>query len=272
MRGVGSLPFGSSDTFVESGSITGVLLDSDVVVVVTGQAAESSTSDAVNTGMITSDWNASSDRAVLKRGASGNAAMVSFAVVEFTGVNWSIHRSTHVYDSAGVVETESIPPVTSLDHAFLHVQQRTSGTGVDDQGAEVWLSDTSTVSFLIEPTVTTPGGVTSVAWVVANSGDAPSPLHVRHYSGLRSPGGAEEDVWAEIISPVLATDRSSIFGETGRSSGTGAQFPRGAIQLALTSSDEVTLTQSDSGATQAYRFSVAPIFGLEEKELKNENK
>jgi len=259
VRSIGTHVFSTDELGRVSAVVPNVVDDSDVVVIITGQAAASSTDDEVNQGMITAEWDGLQDQAVFQRGALGSDANFSFAVVEFTGTNWTVERVSHTYSTAGIVETETISLLQDIDLGFLHVQQRAQGTSVDQQGAEVWLSDASTVSFLLESSAATASGITSVAWVIENSGNSFRPLRVEHYSGSRASGFAEQDVWTNPVFAVVSIGQASVMGETGRSEGTGQagdDFPRGSISLELSGVDQVTLTQSDSGAEQNYRFSV----------------
>ena len=83
-------------------------------------------------------------------------------------------------------------------------------------------------------------------------------MNVQHISGTKLINtGSEPDTWTENIpTPVLSITNTAIMGENADSTGGGTAYPRGAIALELTADDTVTLTRSDNGQTQNYRFSV----------------
>ncbi|RDJ32095.1 MAG: hypothetical protein DWQ17_03640, partial [Crenarchaeota archaeon] len=258
VRDAGSLQYLSSQTSINTGTISGILDDDDVVVFVTGQDGHETSNDDWEAVHTTSEWIGSTTGASFTRGSSeSDNNHVSYAVVEFTGGQWKIQRAEHTYTSAGTTETESITAVNDLSRAFLHVQHRvgSGSSGLDEQGAEVWLSATNTVSFELESGASTPSDITSVAWVIENTQTVGEVMNVQHVSGSRS-GGSEEDVFTETITTVDGLDTTSIMGETARSSGAGTAYPRGAIALELTATNTVTLYRSDSGQTQTYRFDV----------------
>ena len=103
--------------------------------------------------MITTDFD-DMDRPVLTRGTGVTTSdSVSYAVVEFVGSNWTIQREEHIFD-AGATQTVTITtPVNSIARTFLHIQQRNDiGTANDnlcDTGAEVQLTGTSTITWLL---------------------------------------------------------------------------------------------------------------------------
>ncbi len=251
VRGTGFVSFDPVWADEARGDATSGILDhDDVVVFITGQASSHSTPDGVHQAMCTAAWDPDWDEPVLTRGGTGFEATVSYAVIELTGENWSMQRVEHVYDSAGDVEDEVLPTPFAPARTFLHAQHRSGGSRVDEQGAEVWLSDVDTIRFQLPSTVPDPSSITTVAWIVSND-----RMTVQHLSGTRwTDAGAGEDIWTDSIVPV-PVDSTSIMGETARCEGTD-DFPHGSIGIQLVGPSSVELRQSDRGVDQQYRFSV----------------
>ncbi|MFC1800599.1 hypothetical protein ACFLYT_00940, partial [Nanoarchaeota archaeon] len=258
VRNVSYVTFGSASLTADTGTIADVFDDSQIVVFITGQANPDTGRTNANTGMHTAEWLNATDTARFTRGEAGSdATRVSYAVVEFTGLNWKIQRAEHQYTAAGAWETETIGTVNELSRTFLHTQHRTGSgmNGLDEQGEEAYLLDTSTLRFMLQSGAGTTNQYT-VAWVIENTQDYGTEMAVQHIGGSRGTGGYEEDVWGESITAISSTNTTSIMGENGRSAGGGTAFPRGSITLYLNSTDTVELRQSDTGQAQNYRFSV----------------
>ncbi|MFC1499238.1 thrombospondin type 3 repeat-containing protein, partial [Verrucomicrobiota bacterium] len=120
--------------------------------------------------------------------------------------------------------------------------------GLDEMGAEVWISAANEVSFKQQSG--NANNLTCVAWLIENAG-----MNVQHIGGIRS-GGAEPDEWTTNITAVANTTNTSIMGESAWSAGSGDTSPRGNINLQLTATNEVTLWRSETGQNNQFRFSV----------------
>jgi len=93
VRRAEALQFVSNELEITSSAITGVVSDADVAVIITGQASPDAGQGKANSGMATSDWVDADNEVVLTRGEHENrASVVSYAVVEFTGSNWTVQR------------------------------------------------------------------------------------------------------------------------------------------------------------------------------------
>lgn len=240
--------------------------DNDVVVFITGQAGDDNSQFDWNNAMSTSEWLGVTDQPQFTRGqadGSEDTNELSYAVVEFTGPNWIIQRVEHNYGGTAL-ETENAPAtfnqIGKLNKAFLHTQHRT-GTGLDDlheMGEEAWLSGVDEISFDLEDSADAPySDYYTVAWIIENIQNKGGPMNVQHLSGSRASGGGAEDIFTETIpTPVNLIDSTSIIGENSISTGAGNSYPRGALALELTDTDEVTIYRADTGQTQDYRFSV----------------
>lgn len=256
--------YGTADTTVDGASVSGVSDDNDIVVFITGQDNADAGRTDLETGLSTAEWLSGTDVPRFTRGNSGSDANnVSYSVVEFTGSNWAVERIEHNFSAAGSTETETITDVGATSRAFFHHQFRNANGGLDELGAEAWLSGTTEASFLLQSGATTPSGAFSVIWIVRNSDtDSETSMNVQHVSGSRATAdtseGAnnEEDEWTDTISAIGDTAQSSIMGESGRSAGTGTASPRGTIALYINSTTGVKLYHSDDGQPVNYRFQV----------------
>jgi len=263
VRDQGTVTFGTSATVATGTVVSGVVDDADVVVFITG-AANPDTGTGYASMLSTAEWNATSSVPVFTRGFSGSdAVQLSYAVVEFTGANWSIQRIEHNYTASGTVETENINAIASLDQAFIHTQKRVGSTevGLDDMGHEVWISSLGAVSFELEPGVANPSTHYSVVWVIENTQTGTGKMKVYQSKGVLGKGsgacgGAEpctENV--SIGGNLTSVNNASIF-MNNRSSGAGAAFPRPIVATRIISTTQYETWRSDTGQPQTYRTEV----------------
>jgi hypothetical protein len=265
VRNQSSLPYASGSLTTWGDETPGVFDDADVVVFLTGQGVNTTTSGDLNRGLSTAAWDARDRRPTFTRGESGSVSTVSYAVVEFTGSNWTIERINHDHDLAGL-DTRSLATVTDISRAFAHVQYRSTLGRVDELGAEVWTSESfcdsgstcpATLNLELEATARPQSAdIVSVVWIISNSAAGLRGLQVDHYAGNRSGATVEEDCWHHTVAAVPSLEVGSIWGETARSRGQNLEVPRGAISLMMTDVDTVSLCQSDNGEFRAYRFSI----------------
>ena len=110
-------------------------------------------------------------------------------------------------------------------------------------GEEAWISDVDEISFDLENTANAPyTDYYTVAWIIENTQSIGGPMNVQHLSGSRAAGGGAEDIFTETIpNPVALLASTSVIGENGISGGAGNSYPRGALALELTDTDEVTI-------------------------------
>lgn len=245
---------------------SGVIDDADVVVFITGQQNPLANSTAYNTGLSTSEWAGGTNEPVFKRGgASTNAVITSYAVVEFTGPNWAVQRSEHTYTNAGTTETEPITALNSLLRAFIHTQKRNTAalTGQDEFGHEVWLSSIGYVSYFLESGATTPSGQTSVAWIIENTQTASGAMEVTRSNGSTNAGTAPLTVSVSIGKTLTDITNTSIF-VNARNAGTGTTFPRPIAGVVIASTTAYELWRSNTGSNLTYRTEIVewPTAGL----------
>lgn len=266
VRSQTSLGYGNTATTATGTTVSGVTDNSDIVVFITGQENPNTGTTLYNTGLSTSAWSASSSRPVFRRNEGGSLSIVSYAVVEFKGINWIVQRSEHRYSSAGTTETEAITAVGSLSRTFIHAQKRVGPTlpGTDEFGHEVWLSSVGFVSYFLEPGATTPASQTSVAWIIENIQTTSGALEVTRPPQGASNGGVEPLTLSLSITKTLSDlTNTSIFG-TSRSAGTGQLFPHPIAGLRIASTTNYEIWRSDTGGNLTFRVEIVewPTAGL----------
>ncbi len=260
--GVGSLTCNGPSVTSFSGD------DADVVVFLTGAANPHTDEFESQRCMVTSAWNAGLDRPEFTRGESGNACDVSYAVVEFSGSNWSVERIQHTFTGANP-QTEPVTDVGDRTRAFFHHQQRNTGDtaadGLEQTGAEVELTDSTTLTYRLNQGTGSWGvNMISVTWIISNSettsGERMIVEHVHppeRVANLAGGSGPGDDSWSVAITPLTySLIETAIAGMTSQSDGTGNSYPRGEINAELIDSSTVQLYQSDDGQPQEYTFQV----------------
>lgn len=254
VRDVGTVSLSNSQ-LTATGSAVSVTDDDDVVVFITG-VRNQNTSRNYYAGQFTADWDNDQDVPVLTRGSDGGSAVdVSYAVVEFTGLNWSVQRVEHAYTAAGTVETESITAVNSLSNTFLHTQKRMPAyINVDELGHTVWLSSIGAVSFELNSGAN-PSGQVSVAWVIENTQQGAGAMDVQRTNGFTSGGNEPLSLGISIAPPLDDLQNASIFMNT---SGSGGDFehPRALAGARILSTSTYQIWRSDTGSTLTYRTEI----------------
>jgi len=254
----------NSPNITANGSVVAVTNPDQVVVYVTGVTNSNNTRNQYYAQQVTAEWDTINSRPVFTRGAAGTADLViGYAVVEYTGLNWRVQRVEHTYTDAGVAETETIIPVNNISRTFTHTQKRMEALGnVNNFGHEVWLSSIGTVSFRIEPVATSPGGHTSVAWIIENMQTRNSVMKVQR-STVSTNGGTAPLVLSESIAPVSAENNTSLFA-VSRALGANTAFPRPLVGVTLTSTSTYEIFRSNSGSLLTLRTEIVewPTQGL----------
>lgn len=262
VRSVGTATYGGSSLTVNGGTVSGVQNDADVAVFITGQLNPDAGNNNYNTALSISSWNGASNVPVFERGdADGVAAGVSYAVVEFTGINWRVQRVTHTYATNNTVETATITPVNNLSRAFLHVQQLTGDEqdNLDQVGQEVWLSSIGQISLRLQDGAATPASIRAAVWVIENTQITAGAMNVVRYNGsLAAVGGGPTTNLVNFASPIVPGN-SSIWAVSRSTRGNGANaraHPRALIGVRILSTTQFELWQSDSGQSQIWRAEV----------------
>jgi len=256
VRDVGEIDLATSILIATGTAVSGVVDDSDIVVFVTGQYNNDAGRTDHNDGLFTAHWNGTTSQPVLTRAEGDSSVGVSYAVVEFTGVNWSVQRIEHTYASATSTETETLIPIPAVTQAFVHVQKRVTGdNGLDEAGHRVWVSSAGAVSFQLESGASTPTQHVAVAWVVANTQSGTGALKTYQSFGTIASGGPEPNSNIIGIGGTVNIANASIFA-TNDSSGTGTAYPRGINGYTILSGTTYELWQSDTGQNNDYRVDV----------------
>lgn len=258
VRDVGVLSFLSSDLEKSSGVISGVENNDDILVFITG-VGNNHTGKSYYAGQVTSDWDETNQRATVKRGAHGNTSIeVSYAVVEFSGLNWKVQRVEHTYSATGVTETENITAVNSLAKTFIHAQKRMGdkNNNVLNFGHEVWLSSIGAVSFRLEAGSDILNMTqTSVAWVVENTQVGARQMQVERYGGTTSGGTSPLSINVTLDNPVWSESNTSI-SANGRAAGDNTNFPRPLAGFTLLDKNTFRIWRGDTGSALTYRTEV----------------
>lgn len=266
VRDQSSVTYGTTATNATGTAVSGIVDNNDVVVFITGQMNPDTGRTNYESGQSTSAWSSGTSEPVFTRGDSGGDAVItSYAVVEFTGLNWIIQRSEHTYSLAGNTETEAITAVNSLSHTFIHTQKHvgTGENGMDDFGHEVWLSSIGYVSYFIESSVLNPALHTSVAWIIENTQNTFGEMDVSRSNGSTLNGTEPLTLSVSIGKTLVDLTNASIFVNT-RSNGTGTNFPRPIAGATIASSTDYELWRSDTGTTLTYRTEIVewPTAGM----------
>ncbi len=264
VRGGGAVNFASASTSATGTTVSGIADDADVVVYITGIENRDIARNLFYAQQVTAEWDATNDRPIFRRGAGGAIINVSYAVVEYTGINWRVQRVEHTYASSTVVETKPIDPVNSLARTFIHTQKRMGALGnVNNFGHEVWLSSIGQVSFNLEPAATTPTGHVSVAWVIENQQTSAGAMKVQRTNGTTNAGTEPVTLSISLFTPIESTNNASIFGMS-RVVGANTNFPLVNAGLRITGTSTFELWRSEASAEMTYRTEVVewPVSGL----------
>ncbi len=205
---------GSNQTATGTAVAT-VLDDSQVVVFITGIANSNTGSANYPDGQVTSKWNAATNQPVFERIASGSQVDISYAVVEYTGLNWNVQRVEHLYESATSTGVESITAVNSINKTFLHTQKRVGELSQQTNfGHRVWISSIGAVSFELSDNATTTEDHISVAWVIENTQTSSGAMNVYQVSGFIVGGTEPRTTIVDIGGELNSLSNASIFAMT----------------------------------------------------------
>ena len=262
VRQQSALTYVSGNTTVTTPTVPSILDDTDVAVFITGQL-NPDTATAYPLGLSTAAWNPGTDDATFTRGASGNTAGVSYAVIEFVGDNWKVQRAINTYASAGTIETQSITAVNSLTRTFLHAQKRV-GSGLNshsDFGHNVYFSGIGQVSFGLETGASTPGSHTSVAWIIENTQVIGDSMIVSRSNGSESSGPSPKIISNSIGVTISDTQDASIFfnnhGDEANGGSQSDTFPEPIIGAEIISVTQYQNWVADpDGDTRSWRTEV----------------
>lgn len=293
VRDRGALSFGSGTTqasgpaLPDSGTGTGdsVVDPSRIWVCVTGQQTDTTSRARAHRGKFTAEFDSSA--AKLTRGHTGDAAMASYAVVEFSSDWKAVQRLefTSPSDGSGVWDSTESPPgvypnsdlnitqaivadlggtaLSDISRAFLDPQFRNStngNQGNDDQGEVVELTGTNELT--IRKSVN--NNVASkhhVVWVIEWDGiGGATPPVSRHYSHFveqeEEGAGVEEGPIDRTVTAVSDFSNACVIGASSSCDGTGNGTPRGNVDVYLASASVVRETRSETNRWERRAYSV----------------
>jgi hypothetical protein len=248
VRTASTIQMAAASSTATGTAVSGIIDNSKVVVYITGVNSREAARNAYYAAQVTASWNATTHQPVFDRGASGQIIDISYAVVEYTGINWNVQRIEHTYSATGTVETQAMNPVNSLARTFTHVQKRMTAQGnVNNFGHEVWLSSIGAISFELEPGATAPSGHTSVVWVIENQQTSAGAMKVQRYGQNTTDGTEPVSIVSTFSPPVAATNNTSIT-VNARSAGANTNFPLPNAGASLTSTSSYTIWRSEATA------------------------
>lgn len=253
--------YGAS-TNVTTSAISSVSDDSDIAVFITGQG-NPDTAKNYPFGLSTAAWNSAGDTVTFTRGAGTNAAVVSYAVVEFVGANWKVQRAEHIYEAAGTASTTAITAVNSLSKAFLHLQKR-MGTGLNnhsDFGHTAYLSGLGQITFALDAGASSPTSHASVAWVIENTQTVGDTMIVTRANGSESSGTAPKTTNRNIGATISNTQDASLFinniGNEVNGGSSQNSFPEPILGAQIISETQYQMYVGDPGGdTRSWRAEI----------------
>lgn len=246
-------------------SVSGVAADSDVVPVITGQRLDHDSGDLWCSVLFSSTWNAGTLELDRLDSPTDTAATVSYAVLEFTGSNWSVQRmETSVEGNAwnnsntGTATTLDIgddlggTDLVSLARSRSWSQYMTDNNvcGANDAGDVLELLSETQARLRNQ----SKGGTrTKVLWVAENSEtDLDLEMKVERETFHLANGGSEEHIqnrtYADSIRDLSETSVGALSVST--TSGNSLRYPRGSTNALILSGTQVALKKSESASRE----------------------
>ncbi|KKN31414.1 hypothetical protein LCGC14_0824170, partial [marine sediment metagenome] len=269
---VGTTTASGTTNYIDGTSLSNITNTNKVAIFITGQYAVSASRSNVQYALFTSELFGSgpyTPRFTRSQSVASNDG-VSYAVVEFTGSNWAdVQRldistesttawTTSNYATAYVdvsITSEGGRALTNYSRAFLIQQFRTTTdpTGLDDAGDNVELISDTQLRIRQSATSGTRNKVVYIIENLQSSGTTMSVEHGMFYDSTTS--GSEERSWTQTINTVLDIDTTSVFAQVSVD-GSGTAFSKGAIDYRLTSTSQITFTESDAGQERVITYDV----------------
>ena len=228
---------------------SGISNNNDVVIWITGQAGSNTGRNAPHSALFTAEMGSTTWTAT--RGNTTDNVYLAYAIVEYTGSDYTVHSESFTVSSAVTTHTLSTA-VADTSKTFIHAQNRydtTVSAGINDASARVYLSSTTALSVRNETSVDL-SLKEHVVYIVENPN-----LTVQRVAAEMA-GTGEEETETVSITQVADTELTSLTGLTSSSTGSGTALPRGYINFNLSSDSSVLLRQSDNGQTSQYSFEV----------------
>jgi len=259
---------GGGSALICTGPAVAPTNDSDVVVFVTGRSNHNGSDDDIQRCLTTSAWDGGNNQPVFNRGESGDNCDISYAVVEWTGSNWTVERVEHTFTGASTQTETLTTDVVDIKRAFFHTQQRNDGGGCcddsSDSGSEVQLTATNTITYRLPFTQLDWGSdMVAVTWVISSSDTSSTKMIVNHYNpGDHGTGATEEENWQESITAVADMGVTVITGLSGQSEETSNNlYPSGYVAAMLRDVSSVDMWQSETSPDINLTFQVTELPG-----------
>lgn len=251
---------GNNVTTLSVSAVSTISDASDIVVWITGQAVNSSTNGHLNSALHIASLNGSNQPVFVAGQTNAVTKHLSYAVLEYTGSNWSVH--TEEFDDSDLSSSEGggnysggnqdnyytytlTTTLADTSKTFFHYQFKTPASSLNDSG---WAVVIDTVSQVHIYDNNLESGETAKLWFVQNSEtESDEQMIVEHFSDKLFTGGSEE--YTEIVTlsnTVRSMSDAGIAGESGATSGGGNAVPRGSFNFQLTAVNQITWRQNDT--------------------------
>lgn len=260
VRGAGTVDLAGAAATGSTAAVSGVVTNADVSVWITGQRIEAAGVDA--DWLHTSSWDTATQTGVFTRDAANTiASKVSYAVIEWTGSNWTVQRAEQAM-TAGTAHSIAITDVGALGRAFFHPQLRKAG-GSSDPRERSWHAYLSTTTSLVVELQSgaLAEGQTAVVWVLSNSQTNGTPLAAQHLSYTYAHNAARSLDLTLGTTPTGSTALSdvkigAVVGITGKCNTTATSVERSLATLRLLDASTLRARRSSALVNLDLRFSL----------------
>lgn len=239
-------------------AIAAITDNADVVPFLTGQGVDQD-HRRINDGFFRLDMVAKA--AVIDRNADPEqAGQCSYAIVEFKGANWSVHRQA--YDQTNAAHTfassYTIPDLTKAFWVGSFKYDRDTGDGI----FEPWTEEICYQQYISSTTQITGNAASTwetnrrphITYIVANAATGTEAMVVTRVTAHSFSGTGTENVEDVTITTLADLSNASVMGLSARQPGGNNNHPRGFIGGRLTSTTTLRLVNAhiDDTATVAW--------------------
>lgn len=254
VRSRGNVSFAANENSKTSGTISGIVTDSDVLPLVTGISTSVANYNIANY-LFRGVWNSSTDTVTIERRRGDlTAASASYVVIEWTGSAWSL-QSVDVDAVAGTT-TASINSVGDMSRAFAFPQVWGQGNfTVRDSTAQAYLSAVDTV------TVTTNASFAGAnldvrLWVLHNTQTGIGAMNVQRFNGTLT---AQSGTFTVTTGSVTTSESSVVELSSSASNSSTFTTSYDIVSFQLTNSTTLTGEQRNGQASTTADYRVAVV-------------
>lgn len=250
----------ASATGQQDQSVSGVSTLGDCVPFICGIRTSQSNVYWDDAGVTAKMVDVSGDKVRLDRESTGATTVVSVAVVEFTGSNWTVQNNIeHNYTAAGSNETESITSVVDISHAFVVCGHRFNTSANDNLGYNCWFKDVDELYFRLNSGSDVPADDYTVAHVIRNDDMIVEHMDSITGSGTDAPAGSSSPQSIQMsVTAVGSMSRSCLFA-TADDNNSSTAYPQPFWLYRLTDVDEVTFWRGRYGSVAEWTLQVVQI-------------